>query len=115
MATTATYTQGAGGTHRYTWVLTDGETGDAVSLPGAADRTIQTYGTFSSGVVTLNGTLAESSSGTYIAITDAQGTAISQAAAGIDTVGENCTWYQPVVTGGSSSSITIILLSRRTA
>jgi hypothetical protein len=95
-----------------TWPgLAAGDTGSAVRYSGAADRTVQIFGTFGGATVALQGSL----DGTHWSpLTDAQGTAIAATADALEIVTELVRFVRPAVTGGSGVSVTVILLMRTT-
>ena len=98
----------------HTWNLTTADpTGDLVSNPGAADRSIQfVAGTAGSATVALQG----SNDGTnWIALTDGQGNAISFTASGVEMVAENMLHYRAILTTAGSGAVwTALFFSRST-
>jgi hypothetical protein len=106
--------EGEGRTTRFTWIMATGDTGEAVSIPGAADKTVQYTGTFSGSTLIIEGSLAALDTGTYATLTDPQGNAISVTAAGLEAITEQTTWVRPRITGGTATAITITLLCRST-
>ncbi len=108
-----------GRTTRHTWTLTTADgTGDAISIPGAADRTVQFLGTFGSATVLMEGSLVDDPSADdtdWFTLTDGQGTAISFTAKGGEFVAENTLWLRPRLSvAGSGAAITVRLLSKST-
>jgi len=91
--------------------LLNGDTGNAIQMPGAADRSIQISGTFGvGGSVTIQG----SNDGTnFVALTDPQGNAITKTAAAIEQVSEVTRYIRPSVTAGDgSTSLVVSMLIR---
>jgi hypothetical protein len=104
-----------GRTYRHTWTgLLQSETGDSVSMPGAADRTVQAIGTFGGTSIAFQGSL-EKTPTNWFPLTDLQGNAITFTSAGGELVTEMTTHIRPVLTGGDgSTTITVTMLSRST-
>ncbi len=86
--------------------------GDAFEGVGAADRSVQVFGTFGAG-----GTLRieGSNDGTnWAALTDPQGNALDFTTAKIEAITELVRYLRPRVTGGDgTTSLTCVLLARR--
>ena len=100
---------GDGATLRVVWTpVTEADECVPVRLPWLADRTIQALGTFGSCNVAVHG--SNDGGVTYAALNDPTGTVIDITAAGIKQVLENTEWTKPVVTTGSSQSISIAML-----
>lgn len=94
-----------------TWDMAAGDTAEAVRYAGSADRTVQIIGTFGGATVAIYGSL----NGTdWAPLTDAQGNAISMTSAGIEAITELVRFIRPVVTGGSGTAVTVMLLLRHT-
>ena len=108
--------EGRGRTYRVIWTnLANNDTGAPVSLPGAADVTIQVFGTFGTGgTVTMEGCL-EATPVNYFSLKDPQGNAMTYTAADAEMVSQVSTHIRPNITGGDgSTSLTIIALFRST-
>lgn len=107
-------TEHPGRTVVHTWNLTTADaTGEAISVPGASDRTIQFVAdTAGSATVVLQG----SNDGTnWVALTDGQGNAISFTGSGIEMVAENVLHFRVLLTSvGSGAVWTALLFSRST-
>ena len=89
-----------------TWALTDADTGTAFPVPYAADLTVQVSGTFGSATAVLQG----SNDGTNWATLNAVvGTNTSFTVAGIRKVAENPGYIRAVTSGGSSSTISVVV------
>ena len=117
MATVAfTRAEAAGGCYRYTWAgLTPGDVGVPVSAPGAADRSVHVFGTLGGASVVIEASNEDAASvSDYETLHDAQGTPLSLSSAGIYFVAENGNLVRPRISGGSGSSVTVILLARNT-
>lgn len=104
----------SGRTILHTWEFTTADpTGDSISVPGSADRSIQFIAsTAGSATIALQG----SNDGTnWIALTDGQGNAISFTASGVEMVAENMLHYRAILTTAGSGAIwTALLFSRST-
>ena len=102
--------------YRHVWQgLGLGDDGQAVKLPGAADRTIQVFGSFTGGASVTFECSLEATPTNWFPCTDLQGNAISLSAAGGEFVVENAVWYRPrVVSGDGSTDIDVVLFSRGT-
>lgn len=68
-------------------------------------------GTFGGATVTLQGSLDGTN---WATLTDAQGNAISVTSAALEAVTELVRYIRPVVTGGSGTDVTVLLLMRVT-
>lgn len=97
-----------------TWAnVTEGDT--FVSLGGGqymdyADRNVQIIGTFGSATVVVNGSNDNSN---FAPLTDPQGNAISKTAAALEQITENTLFVKPTHSGGTSESVTVIMVMRR--
>jgi hypothetical protein len=115
MATNSyTHKQVGRGAHLYTWTLGDDDDGEPVSVPVAADRSVQVTGTFDSATITMQGSNLESN-GTWATLTQAAdfSTAVSFTSAGLLQIGENTLWIRPVEASGQGSvDVTVSLLVR---
>ena len=96
-----------------TWNLSNGDTGAPIRYAGAVERTVQIIGTFGGATVSLEGTL-ELVPTTWLPVTDVQGSVISKTSAALETITELVRHIRPVVTGGSGSAITVLLMMRST-
>lgn len=111
----AIFKEKAGGTYLHTWqLLTADATGEAISIPGASDRTVQFVGAnWGGATAVLEGSLDDGA--TYFTLTDGQGNAISFATNGGEFVAENTLLIRPRLSvGGTVADITVRLLSRST-
>jgi hypothetical protein len=106
-------TEGPASTFVVSWALGAGDVGVPVAFPGAADRTVQMIGTFGGATVAMQGTL-EATPTTWLPVTDAQGNAISATANALEAITELVRWIRPIVTGGTGTAVTILLLMRTT-
>ena len=89
-----------------TWALADADTGTTFPVPYAADLTVQVSGTFGSATAVLQG----SNDGTNWSTLNAWiGTNTSFTAAGIRKVTENPGYIRAVSSGGTSSSISVVV------
>lgn len=102
------------------WTLANGDTGAPLSLPSLADKSVHIHGTFGTGgSVTLYGSnnpadfTVAAGSGTWIALTDPQGNAITKTAAAIEQILENVCFIAPKVTAGDgTTSLTVSICSK---
>ena len=95
----------------YEWVMEEGDTAIAVEVPNKSDKTVQVSGTFGSATITVQGSV-DPSGAVFNDLRDPQGNTISITSADIVTVLENVAFIQPIITGGSSSSVTIRIYMR---
>lgn len=91
--------------------LTNGDTGAPFQPGDYADMTVQFAGTFDTTTALLEG----SNDGvTYATLTDAQATAISKSAVGLEQVAEVPRYVRPRISaGGGSTSVAVYLYARR--
>jgi len=95
-----------------TWSgLATGDVGAPIDYVGHADRTVQVVGAFGGASVSLEGSLNGSH---WSPLTDAQGNVISFTAAGIEAVTEMVLYIRPKVVGGAGTSVTVMLMMRKT-
>lgn len=96
---------------RLTWTpVTEADTCGPAALPDYADKSIQVFGTFGGSSTALHG--SNDGGTTFAALNLPSGSAIAITAAGIKAVLENTEQIKPVATGGSSQSITIVVVAR---
>ncbi len=103
-----------GGTVLHTWNLTTADpTGDSISVPGAADRTVQFISSsFGAATVVFEWSLDDD---TFVTATDGQGNAISFTSEGGEMVAENALFFRPRLSvAGSGAVIEVRLHSRST-
>ena len=104
----------SGGTVLHTWDLTTADpTGDAISIPGASDRTVQFIGANWGGAT---GILEWSLDGiVFVTATDGPGNAISFTDNDGEMVAENALFLRPRLSvGGTAAVVQVLLLSRST-
>lgn len=106
-----------GNTHRVVWAnLLNTDTGAPISIPGAADYTMQVFAANFGvgGTVILEGS-CEATPTNFFSLKDPQGNNLSFTAAGGELVSENVTHIRPRVSAGDGTTdITVILLMRST-
>ena len=105
----------AGGTVLHTWDLTTADpTGDAISIPGASDRTVQFVETnWGGATAVLEGSLDGGT--TFFTLTDGPGNDISFTVDGGEMVAENVLLLRPpLFVGGTAAVVKVLLLSRST-
>lgn len=109
-----TRAEAPGRSYVHTWgSLTTGDaTGDSVEMPGAADRSVQIVGTFSTATVTVQG----SNDGTnWFPLTDPQGNNIAKTADALEQIMETVRYIRPVATSADGSTdVVVVLFSRST-
>lgn len=94
-----------------TWTgLANGDTGAPAGRPEYADRTVQVYGTFDSGSVTIEGTCGGNQ---WATLTDPQGNALTFSSGRIEAITENVLQVRPSSSGGASMSCTVVMVGRR--
>lgn len=109
-----------GHVHKHTWAaLTNAVSpGAAVSVPVAADRTIQFEGTWGVATATLEGSNDDDGSGTvghYHTLHDPLGNLISTIQASIWQISEEVLWLRPSVSAADgTTSIVATMLSKGT-
>ncbi len=105
----------SGGTVLHTWNLTTADpTGDAISIPGASDRTVQFIGANWGGATAV---LEWSLDGgtVFVTATDGPGNDISFTDNGGEMVAENALLLRPQLSvGGTAAVVQVLLLSRST-
>ena len=91
--------------------MASGDVGDHIDYIGHADRTVQVVGTFGGATVAIQGSL----NGTeWATLNDAQGNPIEITAPKIEAITEMVLFIRPVVTGGSGTSVSVLLMMRKT-
>lgn len=99
--------------YKVTWTgVTENDTCAPVSFPDHNDKSIQVLGTFGTTSVAIHG--SNDGGTTFAPLNDPTGTVIGISAAGIKAVLENTEQIKPVLTGGSSTSVTIAMLIHQT-
>jgi hypothetical protein len=94
----------------YSWTLTDGDpTGNALTHTSHADKTIQVYGTFGGGTVTIQGANHPTSQ-TWATLTDHADTNITFTTAGMKLIAQNPFAIRPILTGGAGVTVTVIVV-----
>lgn len=117
MATRSVVRSDSGRVHRHTWVgLLNGDDGELVSIPGAADMTVQVFGTFGAGgTIILEGSCEESPPSNFFQMRDQGDNLIAFIVADGESVGPIATFIRPNVTAGDGTTdLTMILLARST-
>ncbi len=109
----------SGRVHRFTWAgLLNGDDGVLVSIPGAADMSVQVFGTFGSGgTIIVEGTLEllDPAPTNFFTLRDGGDNPISFAAADGEMVGPVSVAVRPRVTAGDGTTdLTMILIARST-
>ncbi len=103
-----------GGTVLHTWNLTTADpTGDSISVPGAADRTVQFISSsFGAATALFEWSLNDAD---FVTATDGQGNAVSFTVVGGEMVAENALFFRPRLSvAGSGAEIEVRLHSRST-
>lgn len=94
-----------------TWsAMGNADTGTAVAMTSAADRSVQVEGTFGSATVTVQG----SNDGTnWQTLTDPQGNALTWTSANrLEQIEELTRYIRPITAGGTGTSVTVTMLFR---
>ncbi len=110
-------TELSGRVHRFTWTgLLNGDDGDLKSIPGAADMTVQVFGTFGAGgTIILEGSCEEDPASNFFQMRDQGDNVISFEVADGESVGPIAAFIRPRVTAGDGTTdLTMILLARST-
>lgn len=85
------------------------DTGTAIEMIEASDKSVQIVGTFGSATVVLQG----SNDGTnWATLSDPQGNAISKTSAAIEQVLEHTRYIRPVTSGGTGTDVDVIVFMR---
>lgn len=116
-------------TIRCHWVGLDGDdSGMAVDLSGFPDKTAQITGTIGTGPPTITlygsndprvivdraaGTLFGSKTADWVKAQDSLGNDFAKTTLGGDVIVDQYQWYCPVVTGGTSTLVDIIIVATR--
>ena len=98
---------------RATWSgIGNGDNGQTMDYPEWADRNIQVFGTFGvGGALSFEGSNDQSN---WVTLHDATGSTISFSTAGVKMILENVLYVRPVVVGDGTTSLTAIMVARRT-
>ena len=110
-------TQGPGRTFHYVWAgLATGDTGRPVVHPGAADMTVQFFGTFGAATIILEGScqVLTGAVDTFFTMKDGGDNNISKTAADGEAIAPMAASIRPRVSGGSNVDLTCILFLRST-
>jgi hypothetical protein len=92
-----------------TWALGNADTGVAVAMASAADRSVQISGTFGAATIVVEG----SNDGvTWFTLTDPQGNGISATTARFEQIEEVSRFIRCSSSGGTGTAITVTLLTR---
>ena len=109
-------TQVSGRVHRFVWLgLGNGDDGEPISIPGAADMTFQAFGTFGAGgTIIMEGTCRETAA-TFFQMRDGGDNVISFDSADGEMLAQMVAFIRPRVTAGDvTTDLTAILLARST-
>lgn len=101
-----------------TWgPMGDADTATPVQLPIMGDKSCQVEGTFGGATMKLQGSnnSTTGADGNFETLNDPSGNAISLTSAGLKQVTEATRWIKPATSGGTSSSLTVSVLCRRSA
>jgi hypothetical protein len=101
----------------YTWTpLATGDTGQPISHTGAADMSVQFFGTFNSATIVLEGSLQDPAGtvDTYATLTDSGDNAISKTTAAMEAIASMAVTIRPSVSSGTATDLTCILFVRST-
>lgn len=97
----------------FQWTLTTADaTGSALVIPSHADKTVQAYGTWGSGTLTIQGA-NHPSSPTWATLTDQIDNALSFTDdTKIEVIAQNPYQIRPVLTGSTGATVTVVLVVR---
>ena len=103
-----------GGCYRYTWTgAVNGDTFEPAPLYARADATVQLTGTIGGATLTIEASL-EKTPTNFFPAQDVVGNNISLAANGGEAISTGVVAaLKPVLTGGASSTVNVILLARK--
>ena len=103
-----TFTHPAKGVMVVTWAsIVEGDTATKVTTAQFSRKCFQTKGTFGSATIVAQG--SNDGGTTFANLTDHGDTAISHTSASIDEIGQNPLDIRPSTSGGSGSSVTVVL------
>lgn len=88
----------------HSWTLASGETGEALAMSQFADKTVQVFGTFSTGSVSLEGSMDGTN---WAALTNDGTNALTFTGGAIKSIMENPRFLRPVAT--TVTSVTVIV------
>uniref|UniRef100_A0A6M3IMA3 Uncharacterized protein n=1 Tax=viral metagenome TaxID=1070528 RepID=A0A6M3IMA3_9ZZZZ len=95
---------------KWTPLTSTNTTGNPIEVPEYTDKTVQVYGTFDSGTVTIQGSNDVEGSPTYFTLNDPSSAALTFTSARGEAILENPRIIQPVLSGaGGTASITVII------
>ena len=107
-----TSSQAALGVVEITWdALGSNDDGASVQVASHADKTVQVTGTFSTATVALQGSNDNTN---WATLNDLDGTGISVTVASLVGVRENPLYIRPLLSGGGSPTIKVVLIAKRT-
>jgi hypothetical protein len=115
-----TRTEQPGGCTLFTWQLTTADnTGEAIQIPGAADKTVQFSGTWDGATAVLEGSNISGGAGAYVTLTSAaSGSALagtSDTAGAMACIVENPLYLRPRLSVvGTAATVNVNLLVRTT-
>lgn len=93
-----------------TWTgLGDADTGSAVRLASASDRSVSISGTFAGATVTVQGSNDGSN---WFTLTDPQGNPISRTSAGLEQIAEVTKFTRVVTSGGLGTSVNVVIYAK---
>lgn len=95
--------------HIASWALGNADTGVAVTLSDAADRSVQIEGTFGAATITIQGSNDGSN---WQSLTDPQGNAIARTTAGLKAITELTRYVRAISSGGTGTAITVTLFMK---
>lgn len=88
--------------------VTEADTCAPVSYPDLTDRSIHVYGTFGGSSTAVQG--SNNGGASFAALNDTGGTVIAITAEKIKAILENSQQIKPVITGGTSQSLSVAIL-----
>jgi hypothetical protein len=102
----------AKGVHRMKWEglnATD-TAGSPLAAPQCPDKTIQVYGAFNTGTLSIEG--SNDGGTTWATLNDPQGNPLSFTAAGVSVIAENPLLIRPSLAGADTDDIDVVIVSQ---
>lgn len=84
--------------------------GDSVSLPDYTDMTMQVFGTFDTGTLTMQGSMDNVN---WFSLTDGQGNAIAKTSATGEVIEESPLWFRAILSGAGNDVVTVMVKATR--
>lgn len=123
MTVAAIRTEEYGRTHLNTWSnmseASGSEVGVKVTIPGAADRSVQISGDLGGGTLVIQGSNIKepdesAGSADFETLNDAFGSPLRSITTEMRSINENVLFIRPLLEGGTSADVTVRILNRST-